>query len=513
MAGGHGRMTVRAPAILWLAPACVAGAILFGIVPLLTFAWRQGGAFWPDAYVWRVTGFTLLQATLSTLLSIFPAIIIARAFARRNFLGRPFLLALLAVPQSLPVIIALFGITALYGNAGLFGGWFNLYGLNGILLVHVFFNLPLATRLLLEALETIPAEQHRLAAQLNFSDLATFRYIDWPALKVALPHVAALVFLLCAASFVTVLVLGGPQATTLEVAVFQSLRMDFDVTRALTLSMMQIALSTLLVLAAAKALTTMPRQDGLRLINHRFDGTGFATRSIDTAALLIVGILVLPVYIAVFVQGFRSIAVSGLLFQALTTSLAIALISMIITLLLAWGMAKAYLRFAHWRGILSALGLAGYIAPPAVIATGWFLASQQWHGSTLLAIKLIAFMNTLMALPFVLAVLTPAMSNAAAQHDKLCAQLNLSGWHRFKHVDAPALRGALGQAAMMAFVLSLGDLTAVTLLGSNGLTTLPNLVQQQMGHYGFQSAGGTALILAGLCLAAAFASQRLARWT
>jgi len=40
------------------------------------------------------------------------------------------------------------------------------YGLR-ILVAHVFFNLPLATRLFLEALGTVPADQWRLASQLG----------------------------------------------------------------------------------------------------------------------------------------------------------------------------------------------------------------------------------------------------------------------------------------------------------------------------------------------------------
>ena len=49
--------------------------------------------------------------------------------------------------------------------AGLAGGdWPGIYGLSGILIAHVFFNLPLATRLFLQALDTIPDDQWREAA-------------------------------------------------------------------------------------------------------------------------------------------------------------------------------------------------------------------------------------------------------------------------------------------------------------------------------------------------------------
>jgi thiamine transport system permease protein len=58
------------------------------------------------------------------------------------------------------------------------------------------------------------------------------------------------------------------------------------------------------------------------------------------------------------------------------------------------------------------------------------------------------------------------------------------------------LRRPLGLAATMAFVLSLGDLTAITLFGSQDLVTLPALIYAQMGSYRIDAAAGSALVLA-----------------
>lgn len=76
----------------------------------------------------------------------------------------------------LPVLVAVFGILSVYGRQGWLASlwqmlglqWtFSPYGLQGILLAHVFFNLPMASRLLLQSLESIPGEQRQLAAQLG----------------------------------------------------------------------------------------------------------------------------------------------------------------------------------------------------------------------------------------------------------------------------------------------------------------------------------------------------------
>ncbi len=509
----NGWQQAESKSVLRIAPFIILAAIALGLAPLVYFGWQNGAVVFPDAYAWRVLRFTVLQAFASTLLSVIPALFIARAFARQQFWGRDFLLGMFALPLSLPVIVGIFGLASLYGSAGLFGGQFNLYGLNGILLAHVFFNLPLVVRLLFENLNATPAESHRLAAQLNFSDRTVFWHVDWPVLQRALPRIVALVFLLCASSFVIVLLFGGPQATTLEVAIYQSLRMDFDVPRALTLTLMQIILSGFLVWAAAKALMTPLTSATLRVKSERYDGRTKVSRSLDFLMIATAAMLVLPVLLSVFAQGILHINFTRVLMEALFTSFVLAFFTCCLALPLAWGMAAALTRKPEWRSVLTAIGFAGFIVPPAVIATGWFLAFRQFDNTIVLAATLIAVMNALMSLPFVLSVLAPAFSRAAFNHDRLCDQLGIRGWSRFVVVDLAALRAPLAQAMMLAFVLSLGDLTAVTMLGSNGLITLPSLVQQQMGHYQSDAAGGTALILAALCLVATGLAQRYSRWT
>ena len=90
----------------------------------------------------------------------------------------------------------------------------------------------------------MPADQWRLASQLGMGARPSFRLIEWPVLRSALPGVAGLVFMLCVTSFTIVLTLGGgPAATTLEVAIYQALRFDFDPARAVALTLGQIVLT------------------------------------------------------------------------------------------------------------------------------------------------------------------------------------------------------------------------------------------------------------------------------
>ncbi len=104
-----------------------------------------------------------------------------------------------------------------------------VFGWPGILIAHVTLNLPFAARAYLLALEAVPAETLRNAAQLRFSGLDWLRFVDWPALKRETPGLALIVFLLCFTSFPIVVTLGGgPDRSTLEAAIYTALRIEVD---------------------------------------------------------------------------------------------------------------------------------------------------------------------------------------------------------------------------------------------------------------------------------------------
>lgn len=492
---------------LLLAPALVIAAVAAGFLPLLLFALSRGGQFSLDAYVWRVLGFTLMQASLSTLISIALALPAARALAFRKFPGRNILLALFAVPQALPAIVVVLALVELYGESGWFAGLFSVYGLSGILLAHVFFNLPLAVRFFVEAIETAQPESLRLAEQLGFRTFAHWRHIEWPALRPVLPRVAALIFLLCASSFVVVLTLGGPSSTTLDVAIYQSLRLDFDVTRAVTLAIIQVVLCVALVLMAGQVAAPVASTQRLRMTTAKVssrDPFGMLT-------LVATVLLVVPPLLALLGSGLSHFNLRPVLLQAMATSFLLASLSALLCMVLTWPLSLLQVRQPKWRSAVAAVALLGLMLPPAVLATGWFILIGGLATGKASSIALIASLNALMSLPFYTTILGGSMTHVVPHHDRLCAQLGLMGWQRLWRIDAPALARPLAQGFLMAFVLSFGDLTAVMLLGSSGLITLPSLIASEMGQFRSANAQGTALLLAALCLAGSLLANRLSR--
>ena len=491
----------------WTVPTFIVGAVLLGLVPLVWFAASHGGLqdLRFDTITLSVLVFTLKQAFLSTLISVVIGLLAARALARRRFYGKNLLLSLFAVPFALPAIVAVLGVTGVYGNQGWLGGIFNIYGLTGIVLVHVFFNVPLATRMFHETMTGIAPENFRLAAQLSFSDRELFRHVEWPVLKNTLPAIFSLIFLLCAASFVVVLTLGGPSATTLEVAIYHALRIDFDVGRALALSLLQIILCLVLVMGAGQLVLQSPNQIPTQLTVQRFDGGAVLVRALDGAAIFVATAIVVPPIAAIFFAGVPHLKIDGTLIAAVGFSLMIGIGASLLALCLAWCLAQMKLALSQ------SLALAALIVPPAVLATGWFIALKSFDLGLPTIVLTVITLNGLMALPFAVAVLRARFDLMGSSFDRLCSQLGIAGWNRFWRIDIPFMLPALRQAGLLTFVMSLGDLTAVTLLGSQGLVTLPALIHQQMGNYRSSTAAGTALLLAVTCYGLAAMAERFGR--
>lgn len=160
-----------------------------------------------------------------------------------------------------PVLVAVFGILSVYGRQGWLATlcqslgleWtFSPYGLQGILLAHVFFNLPMASRLLLQALENIPGEQRQLAAQLGMRSWHFFRFVEWPWLRRQIRRCCAYLYALFRQLRHRAIAGGGPQATTIELAIYQALSYDYDPARAAMLALLQMVCCLGLVLLSQR---------------------------------------------------------------------------------------------------------------------------------------------------------------------------------------------------------------------------------------------------------------------
>lgn len=511
-------------------PGLIALALLLGTVgAALTGLLAAGVSFSlpPLAYLKGVLGFTLLQATLSTLLSLMLGGAAALALARRrNFPGRSLLVGAMNLASVLPAIVAVFGIVAVYGRSGWAGqlaslagietgSW--LYGLPGILIAHVFFNAPLAARVFLAALNAIPAAHWRLAAQLGMKPYDIFRLVDRAVLLREATGVAALIFLLCFTSFAIVLALGGgPGAATLEVAIYEAVRFEADLGRAAALAGLQILICGTLVLAMARGTRRGGESAAVGAPVLRPDAASARMRLIDMLVLCCMALLVLAPLAAMVVSGLASLGalLTAEVRDALLTSLGIggAAGALAVALALALGGLSAHVRLGLRRPSLAdALGLVGLvivIVPPFALITGLFVLLRRGFDPADLAVPAIILINGLMALPFALRQVEPPLMLAAERHGRLAESLGIAGLDRLRLVDWPLLRRPLLDAFVVATALSLGDLGVASFFGGS-VTTLPLLLYQHLGAYRVDEAAAVALLLAALVFCLFLLADRL----
>jgi thiamine transport system permease protein len=205
-----------------------------------------------------------------------------------------------------------------------------------------------------------------------------------------------------------------------------------------------------------------------------------------------------------------NLASSAAFLAAAWTSFSIALSAGLLTIVTSLAMIAGREAVADMKKpAASARGFAAMLAgtsslvllvPPVVLGTGWFLVLQPLGDVGRFAPLLVAVINMLMALPFVMRVLEPAIETHRQRTARLSASLGLSGPSRLWHIDLPVLLKPLATALSFAMALSLGDLGAVALFGSNDLVTLPWLVYSRLSSYRTNDADGLALMLGIICL-------------
>ncbi|MBE1281951.1 MAG: thiamine/thiamine pyrophosphate ABC transporter permease ThiP [Rhodobacteraceae bacterium] len=498
--------------------ALVVAVLILGTLAAVAVRAEAGPGFGPSD--WAALRFTVTQAVLSAVLSVGLAVPVARALARRRFRGRRLLIALLGAPFILPVIVAILGLLEVFGRAGWIStalGWvgmepIRIYGLHGVVLAHVFFNLPLATRLLLQGWQEIPAERFRLAAQLGANGFAIWRLLEAPMLRRTVPGALAVVFAICLTSFAVALTLGGgPRATTIELAIYQAFRFDFDLGRAALLSGVQLALTAAAAAVALRAASGEGFGSGLDRAIRRWDGHSTMARWLDGLWIIVAaGFLLMPLAAIVLAGLPGVIQMPAIVLRAAATSVGVAAVSTLLLLAMALPMAAAV---ALGRGqAIEMAGILGLAASPLVIGTGLFIVIHPYADPFDFALPVTALVNAVMALPFALRILVPAARSVVERYGKLGLSLDMGGNAFFWRVMLPRMRAQIGFAAGLAAALSMGDLGVIALFADPELATLPLQIYRLMGAYRMEAAAGAALLLLCLSMGAFWVLDRGGRW-
>ncbi|MEJ5224226.1 MAG: ABC transporter permease subunit, partial [Anaerolineales bacterium] len=461
-------------ALVWLGPTLFLG--LFFFYPLgriLAYSLDLSLALDPRnaARIADVLGFTLYQAGLSTVLTLLLGLPAALLFARFDFPGREVLRTLTAIPFMLPtlvVVVAAFG--ALLGPRG----WLNLAlmrlldlptpplvvtgTLGAILLAHVFYNTTIVIRIVGNALAALDPRLEAAARLLGASPWRVFWHVTLPVLRAPMLAAAVLVFLFDFTSFGVILLLGGPQFATLEVEIYLQALTYFNLPLAAVLSVIQLActlafsaLYSRVVTRAVVPLNPRAARDALRPARgwlQKMFVVGMVALLLTLFALPLVS---LPLRSVIRLEAdraqtgavtygltsdyYRELFINrrGSLFyvppaQAVANSLGYAGITVTLALLMGFPVAAALARPGRLERLLDPLLMLPLGASAVTLGLGFILAFSRPPLNFITSPWLVPVTHTLIALPFVIRTLQPALAAIPLRLREAASTLGANAW-------------------------------------------------------------------------------------
>ncbi len=505
---------------------------LFFLYPLwailrLSFAEGLGGlwAVLADGYTWRVLGFSVGQATLSTLLTLAAGLPGAYVFARYDFPGKRLLRAVAGVPFVMPTVVVAAALGALLGPHGMVNaGLQTLLGLvqppiripNGIglvLLAHVFYNYTVVLRLVGGFWANLDPQLEAAAAVLGASRRRVICEVTLPLLAPALGAAALLVFIFSFTSFGVMVILGGPRMATLEVEIYrqtaQLLRLDVAASLALIQAACTLAMSIAYTRLVARnvapldrlprtAVARRPRGAGQRMLVGANAALILLLLGAPLAALVLRSLigpagLGLGYYLALgenrtgsafFVPPTTALA-NSLRIAAATTAIALAVGVPAGYLLAGKGAAGDRPCRSPAAPLLDALFMLPLGTSAITLGLGYLVALSTPSLAGLRASPLlIPLVHSLVAMPFVIRSLLPTLRGRSPRLIEAAALLGASPWRAWLHIELPLITPAIITGAVFAFTVSLGEFGASLLLTRPDAPTLPVVIFRLLGQPG-----------------------------
>lgn len=497
----------------WLALSLIVGISLLAFLALAGWGRAEPyGYLIQEGWFWALLRFSLWQALLSAALSVLLALPLARSLALDPKLpGKQWFLSWCLLCFVMPSLILITGMVALFGRSGWLTPWlgesWQLYGLNGILLAHVFLNLPFAIRVLTFQWQSIPANTWKLSAQLGMTGWQRFKVIEWPVIRGVLPAVSGFIFLLCFNSFAVVLALGGgPAASTLEVAIYQALKYDFNPSEALFLAWTQLLVAGgiyLIFSRMGRFQWLAPVQSGqvwLPTLSSVFRWFGRLGYLLCLLFLTLPILVLLPLAWQADWAFLQQTQLTAVIMRSLVLAVSAAVLAVCLALaLLSLWRASPRERFRQW---IAGVALYPLVVPAMVVSVGIYILLMPWVDWYTHGWIAVILMNAVIALPFAFQQLRPALSDYDASYARLLADLNLTHFTHWRYVYLPYLKPLLRRVLAISFVLALGDMSVFAIFGSDDWRTLPWLIYSLAGGYRLAEAAWVSILLLFLALAA-----------
>ena len=440
----------------------------------------------------EIAWFTLWQAAVSTALTLVAALPLAWALARFSFRGRSLVEALVLVPFVLPTVVVATAFLALLPDGVERTVW-------AILLAHVFFNVAVVVRVVGAFWAGLDPRLDDAAATLGASPRQRRLRITAPLLAPAVASAASIVFLFCFTSFGVIVVLGGIRYATLEVEIYNQAARLFDLRAAAALALLQLAAVAATVLVSGRLERRLGGARSRRVPAPRPAGRDRVRVGLAVGCSL--ALLALPP-LALVVRSLRVADGYGLDHYASlveeTPALLVAPWHAILNSLLFAGAATAIalmvgvlasVAVARGRRGLDALVMLPLGASAAMLGFGFLLAFDDPPLDLRSSAAIVPIAQALVAIPFVVRSLVPALRAVEARLGEAAAVLGASPWQVRREIELPLLARPLAVAAGLAFAVALGEFGATVFVARADWPTVPVAIFRFLGRPGGDNVG------------------------
>ena len=442
--------------------------------------------------------FTVGQALLSTALTLVLALPTAYVFVRYQFPGKSLLLSLSTLAFVLPTVVVAAAFRALIGEQGLLNALLMQIlqleippirlerTLTIILIAHVFYNFAVALRLITSYWSNQSTRVEEAARILGARGWRLWWYIRFPMLRPALLASAILVFIFTFTSFGVIIILGGLRFATLEVEIYQQTFSYLNLPVAASLSVVQIGLMLLLMIVYTRLQRSMAIEAQSSLQVTRSPRT-FQEHAIVLLTIILMVCLLFAPLLALIMRSFVGPErltlenythlvdnVRGsILFvpplQAVGNSVIFALITTVVAVGL--GLIAAYLlNQQRWLDAIFMLPLA---TSAVTLGLGFIVALDEPPLNLRSSPILIPIAHTLVALPFVVRSLLPALSGIEPRLRESASILGAKPMQIVRWIDLPLISRGLVVGATFAFTISMGEFGASVFVARPNTPTMP----------------------------------------
>ena len=403
----------------------------------------------------------------------------------------------LLVPFLLPPF--LIGITLLPLQPNTFN---SITGILWIIGAHVLMNAGFMARVV--SANQIPADQLEAASLDGASNVRKRFAIELPQQLAGMLSAGLLVALYSATSYGLVLTLGAGKVDTLETEIATAALRDLDLNFALTLALLQTAL-TLCFFYLARSIGAEPAP----LFGEQETASNGSKLGGLLAALLLAAIVI--VFAGVFVraitygpglvENFANLAGRGGR-EILNISVAEAALNSLRNLIVAGLIALPIAWFAAGRKRTSYLVLLPIGISPVVFGLVFLVLSGYLPSALSGTWLLVPVVQSLFLIPLSYQVLRPARQSVSMEIIDAAQLDGAFGWRMFSEVEGPLIRKPLSVAAAFVALGSLGEFGAASFLAYGSQATLPLVMLRLISRPGAENLG-MAMAAASLFIAVA----------